>query len=545
MYIFARMKKLIISSIILLLSFTGFSQAGFEWAQACGHPFYGETKSVLTTDQEGNVFMAGSFIETAVFGAESINSAGGTDIFIAKHNTAGEVLWLMADGGEDYDYLHGIAVDDDGFYTCGTFYGTTHIGSETFTSQGSQDIFLVRYDTEGIFSWARHIGSPKTDFVNAMCTDPEGNMIITGHYYDSISFGDTMLYAAAASDIFLAKYNVSGELQWLKQASGSSSDQSYSLSCDDEGNILFTGSYYNDILIGDTLLTTMFPTGVFMAKMDNNGTLQFVSQIDGNGLIAKSFATFDSNGDIFFTGNFTDQINIGSYYFDAGAFNIDIFITRYGADGELIWADHGYGIGSDQLISISAGPKKDIYISGHYLADIHFSDLTLAYNLCCGSEEIFLVRYTEDGIPAWGDSITGERAKLEAICKNENDELFVTGMFKVQLSFGDIILEGGDEYTNFLCGVATGTLTSVREVEEKGLLSVYPIPAGDELNIRMPSKIHNINYEIIDMSGRVLLEGRTTGSSKLDISSIPAGQYLFRIYDAASGISDGKMIIKR
>ena len=176
--------------------------------------------------------MAGSFVEEAAFGSFYAESAGGTDIFIAKHNAEGEVLWLVSDGGSDFDYLNGLAVDDQGFYSCGSFYGTTSLGNNAFTSLGSKDILLARYDPDGNFLWARHIGSPKTDYINAIDSDPYGNMIITGHFYDSIAIADTTIYARGGSDIFLAKYDVNGTLIWLRQDGGYSIDQSYSLSCD-------------------------------------------------------------------------------------------------------------------------------------------------------------------------------------------------------------------------------------------------------------------------------------------------------------------------
>ena len=188
------MKQLFIISLIIFSFLSANSQAGFNWAQACGQPFYGETKSILMSDATGNFFMGGNFVETAVFGTESLISSGGTDIFIVKYDPEGEVLWTRQEGGADYDYLHGISIDDEGIFSCGSFYGTTNIGGETFVSQGSQDIFISRHDSDGNFLWAKHIGSPKTDYINALDTDPYGNMIITGHYYDSISFADTTIF---------------------------------------------------------------------------------------------------------------------------------------------------------------------------------------------------------------------------------------------------------------------------------------------------------------------------------------------------------------
>jgi len=538
-----KMQKLLIFFVLTLLSVMLISQPGFEWAQACGHPFYGETNSVLEADAEGNIFMAGSFVDEAAFGAFYAVSTGGTDVFIAKHNASGEALWLISDGGDDFDYLHGLSVDEEGFYTCGSFYGTSRLGSNTFISLGSKDILLARYDLQGNLIWAKQVGSPKTDYVNAITTDPSGNMFISGYYYDSIAFGDTTIYSRGASDIFLAKYDVDGNLIWLTQDGGSSSDQSYTLSCDSEGNLVYTGSFFYDILVGDSLISTSDPTGVFMAKYDNDGRLIFARQVDGNGLLARSFASFDKEDNIYFAGNFTDQVNFGPYNFDAGAFNIDLFITRYDHDGQLLWADHGHSAGSDPLISISSGPLNDLYISGHFLDTIHFSDLTLKYTLCCGSAEIFMVRYTEDGTPAWGDQISGERALTESMIKNNADELFVSGMFQGELTFGGIMIESGSDYNNFLSGVATETMTSIPDQGIYSEIKIYPNPAGGHINITATDQNSKLDYSLMNMMGQTIMSGSFIGHSKIDLGNITAGNYVLRTSDYEKRITVSEMIV--
>jgi len=522
------MKKSIFFIALLITAVYAFPQAGFEWAHAMGKPFYGESITRLAATPDGNIIMAGGFVDSAYFESQMVISNGGTDLFLAAYDPSGELQWLKTDGGPDYERIQGIAANDQSILLCASFYGTSEIGTETFESLGSQDILLASYDQGGNFSWAKHFGSPKTDFVNAVCSDPDGNIIFTGHYYDSISFGDTSLYAMGGSDIFIAKYSPAGNRIWLRQASGSSSDQSYTIACDEDGNIVFSGSYFNDITIGDTTFTTQDPTGVFFAKLNNEGDLIFAVQADGNGLIANSFALFDNSGNIFFAGNFTDQIHFGPYDFDAGAFNIDVFISKYSSVGNLLWADHGHGLSSDQLISVTAGPLNDLYISGHYLDHITFGDLTLEYTLCCGSPEVFLVRYSEDGTASWGDQISGERALVEDICKNASDELFVAGIFQIELTFGSIILEANEGFMNYLSGVATGTVTSVSDEPEIITVKLFPNPAENQIFLDKGG-----DYEIFSISGRLQITGRIN-NGMIDISSLGAGSYILKVNDEGS-----------
>lgn len=537
------MKKTLLFLSVALAVAPLMSQPGFDWVHPVGHALYGETKSVLKCDAAGNIILAGGFIDTAGFGGTGVVSAGFTDIFVAKYGAGGDLEWVFRDGGTDYDYISDLAVHEDGIYLGGTFYGVTAIGTETFESLGSQDFFISAYDSEGDFRWAQHFGSPKTDYLGAIDSDGEGNLFFTGYFYDSITFAGTTLYAAGGSDIFLAKLDPAGSLLWIRQGAGPSSDQAYTLSCDGEGNVLLTASYFYSIEIGDTLLTTANPTGVFFAKFDGEGNLLFARQADGNGLIARSLGVFDPEGNICFGGNFSDQLSIGPYHFDAGAFNVDVFIARYSPDGNLLWAGHGQGGGSDQLVAISAGPLNDVYLTGHYLEDIHFDDLTIPYTLCCGSAEIFIVRYTSDGTPAWGEQISGERAMVESVAKNQHDELFVSGMFQFELAFGSNILTGEHDYDNFITGIMTGTYTTISDPETSLSARLYPVPARNHAVLEAGAGPWH--YNIADIHGRHHAQGRFSGSTRIDLQSFPPGIYFVRLYNFRGDMQQSLSLIKK
>ena len=539
------MKTYISITIILLSALSSPGQSSFEWANVCGNPYYSETKSLLDADADGNVLMAGNFIDTAYFGDEHVISLGETDIFLAKYDPQGELIWLIGDGGIDYDYMQGISVYQDGAYALLSFYGTTRLGGETYSSSGSQDIVIAHYDTEGNYRWSRHIGSPKTDYANAVDTDADGNLIVTGHFYDSIAFPDTTVYSIASSDIFLASFNPAGDLLWIKTMGGSSTDQSYSLSCDDDVNIILTGSFFDDIQIGDTMLTTTAPTGVFVANYSYAGDFQFAWQIDGNGLLAQSFASFDGNGNILHAGNFTDQVNLGQYQFNAGPFNIDIFITKYDAEGNLLWADHGHSAGSDQLISIDVGPDNKLYLTGHYLDSIQFGNVGLAYSLCCGSAEIFIVKYSEDGTAIWGRQISGVTALVEDMCKNIDDKLFLTGMFNGELTLGNLKIYSNGYFSNYLTGMNTDLPSSVESHPDEAGIRLSPNPAVSYLMIDPPQQNTLYSYKIFDAAGKTSLEGKLSGSTRVNVSALSEGIHFLQLTSDKTYRKLEKFIVKR
>ena len=75
-------------------------------------------------------------------------SNGGTDIFVAKYDTTGTLLWLRQIGGGGNDRATALAWDSatGSLLVAGFFSGAVGFGSDTLTSFGGSDIFLARYD---------------------------------------------------------------------------------------------------------------------------------------------------------------------------------------------------------------------------------------------------------------------------------------------------------------------------------------------------------------------------------------------------------------
>ena len=191
----------------LLITIRVFSQLPvFEWANQCGNPpNTTDTKTTLASGQDGHFFLSGEFLDTAEFGNKVIVSAGGTDIFLVKYTEEGEAVWTNRIGSTDYDFIQKIIVDEDGnVIVTGYFYGSTQIGQDQYTSYGSQDVFIAKFDSEGTFLWSYRAGGPMADYITGLTLDSDQNVVIAGYFYDMISFGDSTISAVSSSDIFLA-----------------------------------------------------------------------------------------------------------------------------------------------------------------------------------------------------------------------------------------------------------------------------------------------------------------------------------------------------
>src|SRR5204862_5881892 len=103
----------------------------------------------------------------------------------------------------------------------GYFYGTATFGTFNITSTGAQDIFIAKYNNAGACLWAKKAGGTSADLGNGITVDNLGNVIITGEFAGTATFGSTSLTSASGSvDVFTTKLDGNGNFLWAKKGGG-------------------------------------------------------------------------------------------------------------------------------------------------------------------------------------------------------------------------------------------------------------------------------------------------------------------------------------
>ncbi|MET3542539.1 Tfp pilus assembly major pilin PilA, partial [Pontibacter aydingkolensis] len=270
---------------LLLTSVRAKAQApDFMWAkQAQGtdtnNPEYGRS---VARDTQGNTYVVGYFRDRIIFDGITLKSSGGWDVFIAKYNASGSVLWAQRAGGANTDVGTGVAIDGFGnAYVTGYFYDPATFGSTTLTSAGGADMFVAKYDPSGNVLWAQRSGGANNDISNSIAVDGSGNAYVTGYFYETTTFGSTTLTSSGGQDMFVAKYNASGTVVWAKQAGGTNSDYGRGIAVDGQGNAYVTGEFYGTATFGSTTLTSAGYDDIFVAKYDASGTVVWAKQAGG------------------------------------------------------------------------------------------------------------------------------------------------------------------------------------------------------------------------------------------------------------------------
>jgi len=367
----------------------------FRWVRQAGGSGYDEGRGIAA-DPAGNIYVTGLFQATASFGATNLTSSGQSDVFIAKYDPNGSLLWARGAGGTDFDESHAIAVDRQGnAYITGYIDANATFGSISLVNHnGSDNIFVAKCSSTGTFLWARQAGGSLSDIGNGIALDAATNVYVTGYFSGSATFGTNMLTSVGSSnlpDIFLAKYDMAGNLSWVKQAGGSGDDEATAVAADAKGNVWITGKFASSATFGATNLSGT-GTQIFLARCDSAGNFVWAARAGGANLIygncGLGVAT-DSNTNAIVAGYYSGKASFGNTNVPIAGFD-DIFGAKYDALGNVSWARAAGGIDLDISYGVAADAAGNPCLAGFYASPtVNFDNTTLTNT---GARDIFVAK---------------------------------------------------------------------------------------------------------------------------------------------------------
>lgn len=470
------MKK-IYSFIISLSIISTLNSQTYQWAFNAGNTAYDEGASVQT-DNSGNIYVIGRFSGTNVdfdpgVGVADLNSNGGSDVFVAKYNPSGQYQWAFNIGGASADRGMAIAVDGSGnVYITGWFFGTNidfdpGAGIANVSSLGSEDVFVAKYNTNGLYQWAFNIGaSTNLDRGYGICVDVASNVYVTGCMGGAnIDFdpgaGSALLSTNGGEDIFLAKYNSTGAYQWAFNLGGAGnfSEYGFGVSCDASSNVYITGQTSLANVDFDPSVSVAnvnsASTNIFLAKYNTAGQYQWAFGLGGNNYDVGISLSSDASGNIVLTGvfqgsNIDFDPGVGVSTISSNANSIDIFVARYNTLGQYQWAfPIGGSTNTEYGSAVKWSPAGDVLVTGFFSGTADFDPGAPVVNLSPSAQNVYAASYNSNGQYQFAFNI-GVAAPSEGygICSDNNNSIIVTGFFT-----GNVI--------DFNPAVGTNTLSSL------------------------------------------------------------------------------------
>jgi hypothetical protein len=197
----------------------------------------------VAVDSENNIYITGY----TKGGLDGNSNSGNEDIFLVKYNSSGTKQWTRQRGTSLVEIGYGIAADsENNIFVIGHTFG----GLDGNTNLGYRDVFLIKYNSVGNKLWTKQLGTANGDFGEGVVADSLNNIYISGWTGGSFS-GYTN--EGSSQDIFLVKYNSNGVKLWTKQFGTSESDRGFGVTVDFLNNVYVTG-YTSQGLDGSTYL---------------------------------------------------------------------------------------------------------------------------------------------------------------------------------------------------------------------------------------------------------------------------------------------------
>lgn len=232
----------------------------FIWAKQMGGSGY-DGGYCVTSDGATGIFITGVFQSTnADFdpGTGTFNlssNANSIDVFILKLDAGGSFAWAKQIGGTGADLGYSIVTDTAGnLYACGMFSASAvdfdpGAGSSLLTSNGLNDIYILKLDPSGNFQWVKQIGSNSYDY--CLSLKQSGNGIIATGSFEAYScdfdpgpaVNNFINPDSTKSDAYILKLDSSGNLVWAGQIGGDGNDEGADIVPDDYGNFYLTGHF--------------------------------------------------------------------------------------------------------------------------------------------------------------------------------------------------------------------------------------------------------------------------------------------------------------
>lgn len=531
------------------------AQTTWQWAKSAG-----ATGSEATTgtvvDASGNVYAVGWYTSaTITFGGTTLTNPGSFtgDMFVAKYDATGNVLWAKTFGGVDGEIGNSIAIDASGnIYVAGWFTSSAMVmDTYTLTNAGttSSDMFVAKMDPSGNTLWAKSGGGTSGDRGLSVAVDASGNVFVTGAFNsNSISFGSGGLTNAGTntSDIFLVKYNASGNVQWAQSAGGSANDLANGVAADSLGNAYITGYFSSsNINFGTGIINnnTANTQDVFITKYNGSGTAAWVQRAGGS-MDDYANAIAIRGNRLYITGGFNSaSIAVGTTTLNNNsAGTSDFVLARYDLNGNAQWATEAGDTDSEAGNGIATDAAGNVFVGGYYISNtITFGTNTLT-NAVGGYRDLFVAAYTSGGFAAWANTATAasydETANAVAATSNGSD-VYVGGSFNSSVaSFGahNVYKGCGDDV---FVAKLTGTTVGIKEVKVKEQLSIYPNPTSGKFVVEGEGQI--IFYNVL---GEEIYSDKISKSQTVDFTSKAKGIYVYKIISTEKKVYSGRVVVE-
>ena len=500
------MKKIFITVSIFSLALV--THAQWQWAQHIGSGDNDGATGVC--DKDGNFYIGGHYNGyTCTFPDTTLHSASNvSNIFLAKFDKNGNEQWIrqlnvenMNNGGNNG--IGDIITDLNGnVYITGIFFNELQCDTIHMTASPGGDVFIARFNPDGSCAWARQAGGQGKTFGSGLAVDSVFNVYVCGENTGNISFCGSL----TAPGGFLAKYDLTGSCLWAKKMVSYNNqyqhaDVQFTCMKINKGHILACGEEAATTFEIDTM--TFDHPGLYghiLCCYDLSGAIKWAKEGLSPAALSGINLTADSTGNIYIVGEFFDSISFGGNVLHASGTLDDYFVVKYGVNEEVLWLKGIRSNGISYGGTIISDEVGNFYVSGNFSGISIFGTDTIISD---SQSDVFLARYTANG-ECYGVVHFGNAESLEVGQDNDGNPVIV-GKFSGTVSIGSFSFTsyGSDDIFVSKCNQITGI--EDRRHSPADQLIIYANPNEGRCTITIPEEFmneKNLTLRIYDSKGK-------------------------------------------
>jgi len=432
--------------LIALFCFSTFYSQ--NWINQAGGNSNDECYDVVV-DASGNIYSTGYVTGATTFGTTlNLTTNGYSDIYVSKSDANGNFIWAKTFGGSSADRGFDIALDaSDNILITGYFNGTALFDGFTITASGSsQDLFIAKLDNSGNVIWVISEGGTDAETGFGIATDDAGNVVVIGQYRGTTSLaGNTFISKTdpvtniQSFDFFVAKYSPSGAPLWSLNGASNYDNKGLAVKVDHNNNILVSGQFSDTLSFASTQINNTIYNAGMVFQLSPTGSLNWFKKLGAFQCVAYDLE-FDANNNVYVTGEYQGNLIV----FDTpnfsmtGSYTYHYFVLKFNNLGHVVW---GETISSENKVSskaIALDANEDVYITGTFNCQLtDYSDsLGGAYFNSVGYEDVFMAKFLNNGTPSWFRQYGGpQRDYCSGIAISQVDNPVLGGSFDRYFNF--------------------------------------------------------------------------------------------------------------
>ncbi len=507
-------------------------------------------------DQSGNLYVVGyttSLKGIATQGAyQTSNHGGGDDVFLAKFNNNGSLIWSTYYGGINADYGWGIAVDaNNNAYISGftaSYSGIATKGSFQ-TSYGGNvfDAFVAKFSKSGDLVWGTYFGGTGEDQATGIGLDNSNNVYITGTTKSPKGIATSGAYKTNCDinngNAFLACLDSNGVQKWGTYFGGTGGeDIGYALATNGKDKVYFTGVSGNTSNVATSGSgQSIFGGGAcdaFVADFNTNGSINWATYYGGNDFDIAYGISADSSGNTYITGYTysTDQIATAGAFQTASAstYYSNAFLAQFNSSSILQYGTYYGGNVIEEGHGVANDNSGDVYMTGVSQSSGLATGGAYQSNLA-GQNDAFIAKFNLCNLTTSisGNTLTCANSTLPYVASkhsNSNYDWTVSGGSIVSGNYTDsIIVKWNGNGTGTVSEEELNSLSGCNDTKSVKVTIaplVVPVITGDTEVCPLSSS----SYHVTPVSGVTYTWNVKTGSI-----STPPGRDSIEVFWLSSG----------